>query len=43
MTELRKRTGLAEEAVEVPWSWSAAAEGSFDALTGPGGGDDERA
>ena len=34
MTELRKRTGLAEEAVEVPWSWSAAAAGSFDALEG---------
>lgn len=34
--ELRKRTGMAEEDVEVAGRWSAAVEG-FDAIEGPGG------
>lgn len=36
--ELRKRTGMAEEAVEVGQRWTAAVDG-FNALEGPGDDD----
>lgn len=37
LDELAKRTGMAEEEVDVPARWTAVTEGGFRAIDGPGG------